>query len=214
MSNIKDDGFGTIAKNIILTAEQACRSVEQIYTPYFQVLFGLIHAVEVEMPEVDYLGDLAERLISKSITAAEWQAEMREYIRTIHREAVLIAYGGRHNVTQAAWGYEGYLVKEQYKYLDGFMRDIQANPKAWMNGRLLTRMRLYEKAEWATFEAMIRFQKLQDGYTEERRNLGAADHCHGCLQQAGMGWQPIGTLAPIGSQECATNCHCVFGYRK
>lgn len=165
------------------------------------------------MPETDYLSDLAKRLISKTITAAEWQAEMRDYIRTIHREAVLVVYGGRENVTQSAWGYEGYLVKEQYKYLDGFMKDILENPEYWMNGRLLARMRLYENAEWATFEAMVRFQKLQDGFREERRKLGVADHCSGCLQQAGLGWQPIGTLEPIGSQQCATNCHCVFDYR-
>jgi hypothetical protein len=166
------------------------------------------------MPEPDVLANLAKQLISKSITASEWQLEMREYIRTIHREAVLVVYGGRHNVNQAAWGYEGYLVKEQYKYLDGFMKDIQANPDAWMNGRLLTRMKLYERAEWSTFEAMLRFQKRQEGFTDERRELGVADHCPGCLEQASLEWQPIGTLDPIGSQECVTNCHCVFHYRK
>lgn len=161
----------------------------------------------------DFLSTLSQRLIDNSITVAEWQAEMRDYIRTINREAVLIVYGGRENVTQSAWGYSGYLIKEQYQYLDGFVNDITENPKAWMNGRLLTRMRLYEKAEWGTFEAMIRFQKRQDGFTEERRELGTADHCPGCLQQAGKGWQPIGTLEPIGSQDCVTNCHCVFAYR-
>lgn len=160
------------------------------------------------------LADLAKRLIDGTITPAQWQMEMREFIRTIHREATIVAYGGRYNVTQAAWGYEGYLVKLQYQYLDGFMQDILNNPDAWLNGRLLTRMRLYERAEWSTFEAMLRFQKREQGFTEERRELGVADHCPGCLEQAGKGWQPIGTLDPIGSQDCYTNCHCVFRYRK
>lgn len=165
------------------------------------------------MPNYDFLSNLAARLISKNITLAEWQAEMREYIRTIHREAVLIVYGGRDNVPQSAWGYEGYLVKLQYQYLDGFVQDILSNPDAWMNGRLLTRMKLYQQAEWSAFEAMVRFKKMQEGYTEERRVLGVADHCPGCLQQAGLGWRPIGTLEPIGSQDCVTNCHCIFEYR-
>lgn len=161
-----------------------------------------------------YLKDLADRLIFGEISVAEWQLEMKEFIRTIHREATIVAYGGIENVTQAAWGYEGYLVKLQYQYLDKFAADIRANPSAWMNGRLYVRMDLYRKAEWGTFEQMIRFQKKQEGWTEEKRDLGEADHCAGCLEQAGLGWQPINTLEPIGSQDCATNCHCVYQYRK
>lgn len=161
-----------------------------------------------------FLKDLADSFIAGEISIAEWQMQMKDFIRTIHREATIVAYGGIENVTQAAWGYEGYLVKQQYQYLDQFAADIRANPAAWRNGRLYVRMDLYRKAEWGTFEQMLRFQKRQDGWTEELRALGEADHCTGCLEQAGQMWQPIGTLEPIGSQDCATNCHCVFEYRK
>lgn len=161
-----------------------------------------------------FLQSLAKSLIDGKITPIEWQMEMRDYVRVLYREAVITAYGGAENVTQAAWGYEGSLVKKQYQFLDGFMQDILDNPNAWMNGRLLARMNLYKKAEWSILEEMIRFQKRQDGWTEEKRELGEADHCEGCLQQAGLGWRPIGTLDPIGSKECTTNCHCVFWYRK
>lgn len=160
------------------------------------------------------LEELARRLIAREISIAQWQIEMREFIRTIHREAALVAAGGVENMTPATWGYLGYLVKQQYQFLDGFAADIMNNPQAWLNGRLLVRMQLYKQAEWATFEAMLRFMKRQEGWTEERRRLGVADHCPGCLEQAGQGWQPINTLAPIGSQQCTTNCHCVFLYRR
>ena len=161
-----------------------------------------------------FLKDLADQLISGQISRAEWQMQMREYIRVTHRMAAITAYGGMENMTQAAWGYEGYLVKLQYQYLDKFAADIEANPSAWMNGRLLVRMQLYQKAEWGTFEQMLRFQKRQEGWTEERRDLGRADHCKGCLEQAAKLWQPIGTLDWIGAEECSTNCHCIFHYRK
>lgn len=157
---------------------------------------------------------LADRLISGDITIPEWQIEMKEYIRTTHRMAVELVYGGVGSVPPAAWGYEGYLVKLQYQYLDKFVEDIRGNPSAWMNGRLFVRMDLYRKAEWSVLEQLQRFKMQRDGWTQERRELGEADHCSGCLEQAGKGWQPINTLPWIGSQECSTNCHCVFWYRK
>jgi hypothetical protein len=161
-----------------------------------------------------FLPDLADQLVSGQIGVPEWQMQMKEFIRVIHREAAVIACGGVENMTQAAWGYEGYLVKLQYQYLDQFAADILANPAAWRNGRLLVRMELYQKAEWGTFEQMLKFLKRQEGWTEEARMLGTADHCPGCLEQASLKWQPIGTLEWIGSQQCSTNCHCVFHYRK
>lgn len=161
-----------------------------------------------------FLENLARQLVAGEISLAQWQIAMREYIRVIHREAALVSMGGVENMTPATWGYLGYLVKRQYQFLDGFAADIAANPSAWLNGRLLVRMKLYGQAEWSTFEEMIRFQKRLEGWTEERRQLGVADHCDGCLQQASLSWRPINTLETIGSQQCATNCHCVFLYRK
>lgn len=160
------------------------------------------------------LEELANKLINGEITLAQWQMAMRDMIRTISREAAIIAAGGRENMTPAMWGYLGYLVKEQYGFLDDFAAAIAAAPLAWLNGRLLVRMQLYQQAEWATFEQMLRFVKRQEGWTEERRQLGVADHCPGCIEQASLQWKPIGTLEPIGSQQCSTNCHCIFVYRK
>lgn len=51
------------------------------------------------------------------------------------------------------------------------------------------------------------------GYVEERSVLGIADHCDGCLAEAGKGWRPIGTLLPIGGRDCKARCRCHFEYR-
>ena len=118
---------------------------------------------------------LAQQLIDGTITLEMWQAGMRDFIRVLHREAAIIAVGGAENMTPALWGYEGYLVKQQYAFLDGFAADIAANPEAWLNGRLLARMQLYGRAEWGTFEEIVKRKKISEGYTEERRVLGRAD---------------------------------------
>jgi hypothetical protein len=44
----------------------------------------------------------------------------------------------------------------------------------------------------------------------ERRVLGASEHCDGCLELYGRGWQPSGIL-PLpgdGSTECGTHDRC------
>jgi hypothetical protein len=75
-------------------------------------------------------------------------------------------------------------------------------------------MNLYRESGYAALERFERREKINDGYTEEIRILGAADHCRSCLEYAGMGWQPIGTLPEIGDSECNMNCKCEFEYRK
>lgn len=156
---------------------------------------------------------LAQSLISGQITVGEWELQMREYIRVIHTNAAAIACGGWENVTPSMWGFVGSLIKKQYAYLHQFALDIQSNPAYWLNGRLLVRMGMYQKAEWGTFEAVLQRLALMSGKTEERAVLGDADHCPDCLDRHSQGWQPIGTLPRIGDSQCRTNCHCTFDYR-
>jgi hypothetical protein len=47
----------------------------------------------------------------------------------------------------------------------------------------------------------------------ERRILGLADHCSGCVAAAAQGWQPLGTLPAIGDTPCMGNCKCTFMYK-
>ena len=72
------------------------------------------------------LENLAQQLIDGDINLAQWQTEMRQMIRIVHREATAVAMGGMENVTPAIWGYEGSLVKKQYQFLDNFAADIAA----------------------------------------------------------------------------------------
>lgn len=160
------------------------------------------------------ISQLADSLRTGQISLGEWEAAMRDMLREQYITAMELAKGGREFVTPSDWGYVGSALKKQYGYLSNFAQEIAANPSAWMNGRLNARMNLYAESGYAALEDFIRREHIEQGFDEERRLLGEADHCPGCLEQAAQGWQPIGTLDPIGAEECVTHCKCEFDYRK
>ncbi|MCW5941996.1 MAG: hypothetical protein KIS66_07175 [Fimbriimonadaceae bacterium] len=103
--------------------------------------------------------------------------------------------------------------KEQYRYLRSFSADVALGivPRT---SAIRARARLYaESARRTHFETERRLMAGR-GYVEERSVLGIADHCDGCLEEAGKGWRPIGTLSPIGGRDCKARCRCHFVYRK
>ena len=157
---------------------------------------------------------LTDSLINEQISLAEWQLGMMEEIKTSHTAAAAAARGGWAQMSQADWGATGRLIRTQYDFLRNFANEI-ASGKQRLDGTARFRTDLYARAARGTFEeTRRRYERLMNGMEEERRVLGEADHCKGCLAQAKLGWQPIGTLDPIGAEECVTNCHCTFIYRK
>ncbi len=160
------------------------------------------------------LRDIFQSLIDGKISIAEWQVESMELISDMHAFSAAQSAGGWANMTQADWGFAGSLIKKQYEFLDGFAADLETNSRAWLNGRGFMRVDLYEQAARGTQEEMGRRFMSFRGWDEERRVLGEADHCNGCLDQAALGWQPIGTLDPIGAEECRTHCACRYEYRR
>lgn len=159
--------------------------------------------------------ELADDLKTGKITIADWQSQMREFIRAEITDAMILAKNGRDYVTPSDWGFVGSQIKAQYKYLDGFANDIKSDPAKWLTGnRLNGRMGLYNEIGYTALEADTRREMEKGGMTEERRVLDpSVKNCEGCEKQAALGWRPIGTLDPIGSQECNNHCHCTFEYR-
>lgn len=160
------------------------------------------------------MNSLTQSLIDQQIPLAEWQTGMEEQIKLSHTAAAAAARGGWAQMSQADWGAVGRMIRTQYEYLANFADDIYTGKQA-LNGVARVRADLYAGAARGTFEQMRRrYEQLMNGAEEEKRVLGEADHCNGCLEQAALGWRPIGTLDPIGAEECITRCHCTFHYRK
>lgn len=160
------------------------------------------------------MNGITQQLIDQQVSLAEWQSVMMEQIKLSHTAAAAASRGGWAQMSQSDWGAAGRMIRDQYDYLRNFAEEIASGKQA-LDGRALVRADLYGDAARGTFEQMRRrYEQQQNGMQEEIRILGEADHCPGCLEQASLGWQTIGTLDPIGAEECITRCHCTFRYRK
>jgi hypothetical protein len=158
------------------------------------------------------LDALTNQLRNREISLADWQLQMRAEIKSMHMNAAMVARGGRDQMTNADWGRTGRELRNQYEYLDKWAADI-ASGKVKLDGRANVRAQLYGDASRSTYEQNRRAVASVNGYTQERRILHAAESCVDCLEYAGLGWQPIGTLPRIGESQCRSNCRCTFEYQ-
>jgi hypothetical protein len=158
--------------------------------------------------------DVAQKLVDGSINIPEWQIQTTAIIKNLHVAVGLIATGGYENTSNSDLARLSNKIKEQYKYLRSFAKQVR-NGMQPLNGSLVSRAALYTQAARGTYEDTVRQAAKESGeVTQEKRVLGAADHCQGCLDLASQGWQPLGTLPGIGDDTpCMANCHCSFIYQ-
>ena len=181
------------------------------FVPFSDVRNALEFVIEDQKA---YMHAITQSLIDGNVSLADWQSGMMDAIKLEHTAAAAAARGGWAQMSQADWGATGRLIRTQYEYLQNFAEQI-ANGEQLLNGTCLVRADLYGQAGRGTYEEIRRrYERTMNGATEECRVLGYADHCPGCLEQAALKWQPIGTLDPIGAEECVTNCYCTFIYRR
>ena len=106
-------------------------------------------------------------------------------------------------------------IQFQLEHLDRFALALAAGMK--LDGTVCRLMRMYVNSARGSFHAIDNLMKAGLGYTEYMNVLGAGeDHCTGgnsCPEVTAMGWQPVGTLTPIGSRKCMSNCLCRWAYR-
>lgn len=162
--------------------------------------------------ETAKIRSVAQQLVDGSINLAEWQLQTSAIIKSLHVAMGLAANGGLKNTSDSSLGYIASQIKEQYKYLRDFAKQIKTGDQA-LNGSLVARAALYTQAARGTFEDNMRQGAKDAGMQSERRMLGPADHCAGCLGQAAQGWQPIGSLLAIGDTPCGGNCRCSFSFK-
>lgn len=150
---------------------------------------------------------IAKQLQAGEISLASWTTRTMQELKVLHVANGLAALGGQKQASQSDLGYMGSLLKKQYQYLNDFAKDIASGAQK-LDGSFLARVKLYSEAGRGSYESVrVREAKLS-GVSLGRRVLGIADSCPGCLEQASKGWQTLSEIAPIGSQQCKTNCHC------
>lgn len=161
--------------------------------------------------------DLAISLQNGRLSLADWQTRMASHIKDVQINAAINANGGRDQMTRSDWGRTGQLIKQQYQFLDKFAEDI-ASGKQPLDGRFVQRSQLYTQSGETTRNVFETVNARDAGMDEERSLLEARDNrnCEGagsCPGETNKGWQPIGTLIPIGNRICNKNCRCHFEYR-
>lgn len=172
-----------------------------------QVRQALDRVIDAEKQEI---AQLSNELRSGAIDLAQWQAGMRDAIKTTALSAAFAAVGGRAQMSQADYGWVGAYIKEQFQYLDKFTSDIRAGLP--LDGRFLNRAGMYAETARGAFHELLN-QVLDDaGYTREQSILHPAEHCDECVDQASLGKVPLGTCIPIGQRQCLGNCHCTMRY--
>lgn len=160
------------------------------------------------------MNNVTQKLIDGSASLASWQSEMMQQIKLAHTAAGALAQGGFAQMGSSEWGAVGQLIRTQYDYLRNFSQEI-ADGKQALDGRALVRSDMYGDSANNTYEAMRQRVMIIDGYEEEKYILeDTISACDGCIERAKEGWQPIGTLEPIGSQECMTRDRCDVVYRR
>jgi hypothetical protein len=122
------------------------------------------------------------------------------------------ARGGWAQLGQAEYGRIGSIVREQYDYLYRFALDIQSG-KQQLTG-VENRALMYVDAGRRSFGKQQLVTERNAGYDEERSIRHSRDSCDGCVGEAARGWQPIGSLIPIGERDCLSRCLCTIERRQ
>jgi hypothetical protein len=162
------------------------------------------------------LRGITQQLIDKVYGLGRWFAGMATNISARLHAATWGLLGGRVLQPADQANLDG-RVKGQVAYLRGFRAAIKSGDQL-LDGTALARAEMYADAAWATAMEVERGKMMRAGRSEVKRILGTADHCAGCLGEAGKGFRPIDAplpygIAPIGSVDCLSRCHCTLVYR-
>jgi hypothetical protein len=123
---------------------------------------------------------IAESLRTGRITLNMWQEEMKLLLRQLHTGATAIGVGGWEQATSRDWGKVGPILKEQYRYLQGFARAI------------------YDKRDTISLAAIQARAHLYGEKAAYTANIAQAGEIAGLLR-----WIPRD-----GSTLCLNNCLC------
>jgi hypothetical protein len=158
------------------------------------------------------LKQITRMLVDGNLSLDQWQASVREAIKAAHIQAAIIGYGGRGEMGSAEYGRVGQRLREEYRFLQGFARDL-------LDGRIsspmaLARIGLYSQSVRGSYLQGEELRKQQQGFSLMRRKLDPqAQHCQDCLAFAARGIVPIGSV-PLPGQRCAcrSRCRCSVEY--
>jgi hypothetical protein len=157
---------------------------------------------------------LTQALVDGRIGLAAWERGMAQELKDLYLQQAALARGGWQNLTAADKRRVTLLLKEQYRFLDGFARDIAAGKLS--AAQILWRAGLYPMgARQSYWKARDADEKGRGRRQERRIAVGEEGTCSPCTDLAALGWRPIGMLPAPGGPPCAgiNLCRCEKEYR-
>ena len=155
------------------------------------------------------------KLQSGDISLKTWQMGMKDNIIASNIAAGSLAAGGVGGLTPSVTGLISSRIRFQLEKLNLFAGAISGGMR--LDGRLCRLMKMYINSARGTYHGVDGLVKVARGFDEYRNILGAGEaHCTGgssCPGVSDLGWRPVGTLTPIGSRTCMSNCLCSWEYR-
>ena len=187
-------------------------TIKGIIVPRSGVVTATNKALLVNMPAMQ---ELCDKLRTGAISLRVWQTAMRNHIVQSNVAAGMAAAGGHMALTpQHIWQIQQRIHFQLVK-LAAFALRIAAGMK--LDGTVCRLMKMYLNSARGTYHLIDGMIVLAAGFTEYRNVLGAGEeHCTGggsCPEVSDKGWQPVGTLTPIGARKCMSNCLCTWQYR-
>lgn len=159
--------------------------------------------------------DLGRRYADGKIDLATFERSMRAEIKRLHVEGRVLGAGGKAMTTKADYGRAGASIKAEYRYLRGFVADIE-------NGRHSPEGIVNRSGLYAGSNAIRQFEDGRNrvlraaGY-DQMRYEGPDDEatCQTCAQRMARGWVPADDPdMEIGDSECGANCRHTIEYRR
>lgn len=152
------------------------------------------------------------------LSPGDWRNAMREQVKGEYIRQYMLGRGGRDQMTQRDWGNCGFMIKEQYQYLENFLAEVEAGELSM--AQLRARSQMYINSAREAYERAQAEVAGEMGMTEVKWNLTpAAESCDDCVAYDAMGWQSIaddpyvGCTPGSGCSQCGSNCQCFLEYR-
>jgi hypothetical protein len=154
---------------------------------------------------------ITQKMLNKKMGVNRWMEEVAGVLKTSHINGYTIGVGGKAQLDSSHYGSIGAILKEEYKYLHQFARDIL--DKKLSKAQIKARMDLYAGSIRRSFEKGREKSHDNNGYKWERRDRHATDSCADCIGYSSQGWVAIGSLPPPGERcQCQRNCKCSKSY--
>lgn len=168
----------------------------------------------------DRMQALARDLQSGKLDSDGFQSAMVQEIKDLHIAQVAVARGGADRMNQAAYGRCGGILKREFRYLNEFVKEIEADPTMTGTDAFINRVGLYADSGVSSYEAQ-RLIEMKDAEFQSMQNVlePGAHHCEGdnsCPAMDKLGRVAIDDarfLLP-GQRACIVRCKCSVKYFK